>query len=218
MKKRTWIHFIGLNYYSIDKFIQEAEKIGIARAVSPQVLRKLNTGDVIMLAQKVGKSTRVFGYFTFTEMTGLDPALVAELKSCGVIKKMPALEPMSIQRGCGSYTITGSYQVTDSQSMMALIREQPNEKIGRVMIGGKFHTLKDAGLDVDYILTEIPFRKGFRAFDFASFRQRIAEKWDTLKPGHHIKLKGQFYSDLEDFEMVPVDLSQFFEIQNYNLN
>jgi hypothetical protein len=218
MKKRTWIHFVGANYYSIDKFIKEANTVGIARAIAPQVLKKMSTGDVVLLAQKVGKSTRIFGYFTFNEMTGLDPELVQELKRRQIIKAMPALEPMNIQRGCGSYTITGSFAVADSESMMDLIRETDDKKIGRVMIGGKFHYLKDAGMDVDYVLCEIPFRKGFRAFDFATFKSRVDERLQTLKPGHHVKLKGQFYSDLEDFEMVPVDLSQFFEIQNYNLN
>ena len=218
MKKRTWIHFVGANYYSIDKFIKEANSVGIARAIAPQVLKKMSTGDVVLLAQKVGKSTRIFGYFTFTTMTGLDPELVQKLKEKKIIQQLPALAPMEVERECGSYTITGSYSVADSNAMMNLIRETDNEKIGRVMIGGQFHYLKDTGIDVDYVLTEIPFRKGFRAFDFAAFKARVDEKIGSLKPGHHIKLKGQFYADFADFEMVPVDLSNFFEIQNYNLN
>ena len=217
-KSQTWIHFIGKNYYTMNKFVKEANLINVSRAISPFVIKKMNIGDVVLLAQKDGSSSKIFGYFVFTEITGLTPEAIETLQKEKIINKVPSITPVKIERGCGSYTVTGEYEICSANDLMNTLRDLDNDLIGRVMIGGQFHILKDIGIPVDYILTEIPFRKGFRLFDFGTFKARIQEKLETLKEGHHIKLKGQFYSQGNNFNMVPVSHSKLLEIRNYQLN
>lgn len=70
---RSWLHWIGNQYYSIRKFIEEARLIGVSRRVPRDVLRKMKWGDMIFLASKEKKlkSPVIFGYFRLERIQGV---------------------------------------------------------------------------------------------------------------------------------------------------
>jgi len=69
----SWLHWIGNQYYSIEKFINEAELIGVSRRVPQKMLRKMKWGDTIFLASKEKKlkSPVIFGYFKLERIQGV---------------------------------------------------------------------------------------------------------------------------------------------------
>jgi len=218
MKTQTWIHFIGKSYYTINAFIKEAERIGISRAIAPAVLRKMNIGDIVMLAQRDGASTKVFGYFITKNITGLTPDTIRSMKEYSIVKRISTLVPMKIQRGCGEYEITASYEITDTTLAMEFIHTLSDDKIGRVMIGGEFYNLSGLGIPSDYVLTNIPFRKGYRLFNLVDFTNEFSMAY---KPNtKHVKLRGQFYATSDDKVNVNYEVEDpsLFEIRNYQLN
>jgi len=70
---RSWLHWIGNQYYSIRKFIEEARLIGVSRRVPQPVLKKMKWGDMIFLASKEEnlKSPVIFGYFRLERIQGV---------------------------------------------------------------------------------------------------------------------------------------------------
>lgn len=70
---RSWLHWIGNAYYSIESFIDEARIMGLSRRVPERILRKMKWGDTIFLAskEKKVKSPVVFGYFTLHKIQGV---------------------------------------------------------------------------------------------------------------------------------------------------
>lgn len=220
-KTTNWIHFIGKSYYTIDKFISEAKEIGVSRAVSFEVFKKMKVGDRIFLAQKDGKSTKIFGYFIFDSIVGLDDQFISELKSDGYIRQISEPDYSdSVERGCGEYTVTGIFEINSPDKLMERINEADKDDVGRVMIGGKFHYLSGVEIHEDYILCEIPFRQGFRLFDFDLFYYQYTElKFATnYKPGRHIKVKGQFYTDERNDNEIIIEDPLLLRIENYKLN
>lgn len=219
-KNQVWLHFVGKSYYSINQFIKEAEQIGVNRAIAPKVLRKMTLGDLVLLAQKDGASTKIFGCFVFSQITGLTSEAISILYSSGAIRKTASLVPMHIERGCGHYDIVASYAVTDNDAAMETIYNLTDEQIGRVMVGGTFYPLINLEIPEDYVLCDIPFQMGFRLFDFDEFRKQYRD-WASVTPsGRHIKVKGQFYAN-EDFtkEYVSyIEDASLLEIANYKLN
>lgn len=224
-KTRGWIHFIGANYYSIDDYRQEAMTIGISRAVAPNVLKQMNLGDIIVLAQKDDDKTKIFGYFRLTNIIGMGGDLVEEMKRRGVIHKSETFKPVEVERGCGSYTITSSYDIGSDVDFMEVIRNADNEQLGRVMIGGKYFDLPGG---IEYIVSEIPFRRGFRKFDWDVFEVSVDIEFKR-KPGRkYYKVKGFFY-DFENLDKFNSDVRvvresdkpnnpKLFEIKDYQLN
>jgi hypothetical protein len=228
MKTKCWIHFIGKSYYTINTFISEAKRIGISRAVAPTVLRKMNIGDIVLLTQKDGVSTKIFGYFMINNITGLSSTLIKKLESNHIIESTSSLTPMSIKRGCGSYNIVATYTIDRPEKLMEVIQHSTDEEIGRVMIGGEFRYLyvtPNVGMtlnklekknQIDYVLTKIPFRKGFRLFNFSEFRRAFNQ---VFQKSNHVKLKGQFYATTDNQLNTEFDIdSTLFEIKDYQLN
>jgi len=70
---RSWLHWIGNTYYSIEAFIKEARDIGVSRRVPEKALRKMKWGDTILLASKEKglKTPVVFGYFVLHKIQGV---------------------------------------------------------------------------------------------------------------------------------------------------
>lgn len=223
-KVTNWIHFIGKSYYTMDKFISEAKEKGISRAVSHEVFKKMNIGDRIFLAQKDGKSTKIFGYFVFESIVGQDSQFISGLKSDGYIVQVSKPDySEQIERGCGEYTVTGVYAINSPDKLMERIRESDKEDVGRVMIGGKFHYLNGVQISEDYILSDIPFRQGFRLFDFDLFYFQYDKiKFDKAFSGRnqnrHIKIKGQFYANERIDNEITIEDPLLLRIENYKLN
>jgi hypothetical protein len=218
MKKRCWLHFVGKKYYSIKKFKQEALQYGISRAVSQNIFKKMKIGDTILLAQKDGKSTKIFGCFIFTRIVGLSEEATQSLKAKGIIKPDNLNLGQIVSRGCGSYQIQATYQITDGGEMMKAISEMDKSKVGKVMIGGEFHPLSFLGIDTDYLLSDIPFQMGFRRINLEALKKQFKEKKYKLSQGYDVKLKGQFYPDDEGGDVESITSPSLYSIKNYKLN
>lgn len=221
-KTTNWIHFIGKSYYTMDKFVSEAREKGVSRAVSFEIFKKMNIGDRIFLAQKDGKSTKIFGYFVFENIVGLDSQFISELKSDGYVRQVSKPDySEQVERGCGEYTVTGIFEINSPDKLMDKIRNSDKEDVGRVMIGGEFYDLKDVQIEEDFIFVEIPFRQGFRLFDFDLFYYQydnIIRNALPQKTKRHLKIKGQFYTDEIVKERIFVEDPQLYKIEGYHLN
>ena len=70
---RSWLHWIGNQYYTIESFIDEARVIGVSRRVPEKILQKMKWGDAIFLASKEKhlKSPVIFGYFKLEGIQGI---------------------------------------------------------------------------------------------------------------------------------------------------
>lgn len=101
---------------------------------------------------------------------------------------------------------------------MDRIREADKDDVGRVMIGGSYHTLPGVDIWTEYILCQIPFRQGFRLFDFDDLKAQFDAIYPDLKPGHHAKVKGQFYTDERSQEGIKIEDPLLLRIENYHLN
>lgn len=218
---KHWIHFIGKNYYTISKFKAEAQRIGVSRAIAPQVLKKMYFGDIVLLAQKDGTSTKIFGWFKLTQITGLSDIVVSKIREAGCVTKLDSLVPMHIERGCGRYDITAQFTITSPDEIMKIIRQTDDKQLGRVMIGGTYHDLSPLGIDEEYLLSEIPFRMGFREIDFSALLHQYMEKMNP-NSNRHVKLKGQFYVTT-DTRLHPISTwdkadTKLLVIKNYQLN
>lgn len=220
MKHQCWIHFIGKQYYTIEEFIKESQKHGISRAIAPGVLKKMNVGDLILLAYKDGAHSKIFGYFKFDNLIGLSPAGVNALKNSGVLDEGISYDnPIQVERGCGKYEICHSYGVNDTAKFMDIVGEMSKEELGRPMIGGSFKNLWEVHCLPEYVLTDIPFQQGFRLFNFQEFKERVQEAFENLpKNRRWPKVRGQFYSN-EVHERENILWNSFLtEIKNYQLN
>lgn len=205
------IHFIGKQYYSIAKFISEAKKYGISRKIAPNILKKMNFGDIILLAQGNSKGSIIFGFFIFSSILGLKHELIEKLELEGTIA-LSSNNPVQVERGCGSYSITGSYGIENSQRFMDFIKEQENKDLKGILIGGSFHKLPLL-LPYDEVHTNIPFQQGFRFFDFDAFKNECLLQKETKK---RIRIIGMFYTKETDEgkKNIPTD-STCFVIKDY---
>lgn len=214
---QTWIHFIGKSYYSLNAFIKESKVLGINRAIAPNIFRQMNFGDIIFLAQKDGASSKVFGFFVFSEIMGLTSEAVRKLKESNTVQLVDS-NSYKVERGCGSYVVTGSYQIMDPIKVITLLKGLPDDELGRIMIGGAFFELNHAGINADYVLTEIPFRQGFRKFDFVSFKQYFDLAYVGGGINRHVKVPGQFYTTETRVSRSSLETTRFWEIKDYQLN
>lgn len=188
----NWLHYIGKQYYSIKKFIKEANDVGINRKIDPRMLKKMNFGDLIFLAQGDSKGSKIFGFFEFTTLMGLSDVLKERLINSDVVKWV-STPRAKIIRGCGSYILESLYKVCDTNKVMKIIRSMDNEDLKGIMIGGSFHPLSDVGINTEIIHSNMCFRMGFREFDFNCFR--IAWNQLILAGAKRKKIVGYFYPD-----------------------
>jgi len=207
----NWLHFIGKQYYTIHKFVKEAENIGINRKIAARILKKMNFGDLIFLAQGNSKGSKLFGFFEFTTLMGISPELKQRMLDEGVVKWVSTPNTM-IKRGCGQYVLSSLYSVCDTKKLMVdIIREMDDEDLKGVMIGGSFHPLSDVGISRDIVNSNMVFRMGFREFDFNNFR--IAYNEAVLKGSKKIRIIGYFYTnETSQFETCEVSEEEFFGV------
>jgi len=185
-KRKFWLHFIGSYYYSISKFSKEAKRYGVSRRISLNLLKKMDWGDIVLLAQGNRKnSAKIFGYFKISNITaqGL-------LQKCpDLIMNFEATGGNLIKRQCGEYYVTGIALVKKDVKVSEIAERL--EKVDKAMIGG------------DLVLLEKPitvklltFQQGFRRFDIKKFLE-------DLKNG---KPKGQYYIHKKSREQVLEEL------------
>lgn len=217
---QVWLHFIDKNYSGRDEFIREAKTIGVSRAIAPQIFKKMQLGDIILLAQGDRKGSTIFGYFQLHTIIGVGPEITEELKKHDVLKKISLDSPLKVKRGCGEYTITSNYTITDPEQLMKITKEMIDKKVstGRLMIGGTFYDLTYLQLPVLEVTTEIPFKQGFRLFDGLDFVKQI-NSFVLYNPNHlQVKVSGQFYvSESKDVPSSTIEAT-LLRIKDYQLN
>lgn len=190
----TWLHFIGKQYYSRAKFIKEAKQYGITRRVSLRDLKKMSYGDTVLLVILEGKSPVIFGSFVIEKISGLSPeasTAVRETFKCELISAGGGV----VSRGCGTYFEGPCYAVSASiKEIVGVLEEQITQgiDIGLPMIGGTFkpHPL--------IRLKNVPFRMGFREFDYDRLLSAISGKATSDK--RVVTVRGQFYIRSKDVD------------------
>ncbi len=200
----TWLHFVGKQYYSKAKFKKEAEKHGVSRRISLQMLKKMSWGDRILLAQLDGKTPVIFGEFYVDRIIGFSPEVMEKIQqshSC----KINDLGGYMVSRECGDFMAGVSY-VVDASIAELVDCAKDAEDAGKPMVAGIF-------IERPLVrLKQIPFRQGFRAFDYQAFMEayKVAE---TRSNGKIPVVYGQFY-DYEQLPSLP-GTGEIQEVKNY---
>ena len=205
----SWLHFIGKKYYSQNAFLKEAMALGVSRVVALSVLKVMNWGDRVLLAQHDGKSSIAFAYFRITRIQGED---LDEIIFTDEVKK--ALKKESyVLRGCGSYEITVQAEIDSTKLSLPDIANRLETLKGKktIMIGGSIQPLPRP-----IRLKDIKFQRGFRKFDFDQFYESYQEALKERK----IYLKGQFWPDPFEVktEIIAIGENEIIEgisIKNY---
>ena len=135
----VWLHYIGKGLYTIESFVREAKKYGVSRAIPLQMLKKLNWGDKIYLAQSLSKVetdaknevvAKVFGYFRVesVQLSASDKLKSEVYGDERVRAKVVDSGGYTVQRACGSYEV-GSIAVTNANlsTVAEVIKEKENE-------------------------------------------------------------------------------------------
>lgn len=219
----TWLHFIGKKYYATDvRFVREAQRFGITRRVSLAVLRKMAWGDRVLLAQLSGRSSVIFGQFTITRLSGLNPDGGAALaQACaGDVEIREYPQPRRVERGCGSYMVHGEMVVrhTPLEKITEALRSVKNP--GALMVGGQFVPLWTDLQLADHSplrqvqrvrVKSIPFAQGFRPFAFDEFRSEVIAQHGWTKPGRLVTVEGFFYAKTDHELAVEAGVAELVE-------
>lgn len=208
----TWLHFVGRKYYPTpEKFLSEAEAVGITRRVSLQVMQKMRWNDRVVLAQKKGKTPVVFAQFFIDTLSGITRdamQVVLNVSPIGDIEVVEEdLEHKEIERGCGMYEITEQYTLKTAANTplseiahALMLAKNSGADIGKPMIGGT--CAEELPLTR---LKDVPHRQGFRLFDWDEYEsaQAAADNGGPRLPVVH----GQFYGEnTEHYPVCPVKL------------
>lgn len=138
--KTSWFMIVTSQMYSHTKFVAEAKKLGVNRAIAARVLRHMEWHDPVFLSDWVsteaapnvrrivtktetGRSVYaptgkaiVFGYFNIDQVIPngfTDEAREEFHKRLDIVREI-AMESVHVARKCGSYDLGGGFQVRDS--------------------------------------------------------------------------------------------------------
>jgi len=195
----TWLHFIGNKYYSIPKFIKEAKRIGAARRVSLKVLKKMNFGDKVVVAQWDGYKTIVFGYFIIRTVGGITHDISAEVRErYGGICISPGGEVVT--RGCGTY-VSGACYATNAEinEICEVIEEVAGENAKLPLtVEGPLTPFPTSEIPYKFVyLLKVPHRQGFRKFNWEEFVEDV-RNWKKSKRYKYPALTKQYYADQDE--------------------
>jgi len=195
----TWLHFIGNKYYSISKFIKEAKQLEASRRVSLKVLKKMNFGDKVVVAQWDGKKTIVFGYFTIRRVGGITPDISVEVcERYGGVCISPGGEV--VIRCCGIYISGACYSTSASIGKICEVIEEvagENAKLPLV-VEGPFTPYPTVQIPYKFVyLLKVPHRQGFRKFNWEEFVKDV-RNWKKSKRYKYPALTKQYYTDQDE--------------------
>jgi hypothetical protein len=166
--------------------------------------------DIVLLAIQEGKSLVVFGEFTIKSLSGLSPEANAAIAARWPVEKVSDGGAV-VRRKCGSYIEGATYTFKEPVSLreIALFLEQLKKDgvdIGLPMISGPFWPRRSVRL------LDVPFRQGFRAFDYDRFMAAVeAAKANGAK---YLAVHGQFYVGKEARDETPA-AGRLQEVRNY---
>jgi len=192
-----FIHFVGNSYYSKKDFVKEANKYGITRKIPFQSFKSMNLGDRVFLTQGGKNGSKVFGYFTIDKITLENKDLIKKMCDNDLLYMDESFGGhVNVDRGCGSYCVTGAYIMADPGRVMSYLKLLEKDEVGNVMIGGQFHALDTVGINKEEIATNIPFKMGIRPFDFAGFKKATVSQIQANKK--RIRTVGMFYAKVNE--------------------
>ena len=168
-----WLHYVGSGTYTISKFIREAQKLNVNRAIPRWMLKKIDPGDIVLLAvYSKNKHTKmekahVFGAFRAESVT-IPGDIARELEEEGAIDVCASIAG-TVSRGCGSYTINGHYTPAGDMDQKELWNRIAAKEGASVFLAGHFFELQP------FDIHAISFTRGF---------MRINEYVPNLDVGH----------------------------------
>ncbi len=167
VQKRSsyWLHWLGVKFYSISSFIDEAKRMGVSRRIPPQILRGMAWGDSIFM---IGESPKFPGYSIFFGKFYVDRVKFAtkskkvkeDLQELMLRSKVKLIceAPHTDKRGCGTET-SGGYYLKSSAKVKEIGEILTKGKGSRVNIAGPFYVFKKP-----ILLKLIPFR-GYKSIE-----------------------------------------------------
>lgn len=108
-------HFVGGRYDSPTRFVNEAKRVGWSRNVNALFARGLHYRDrIVFMRLRRDKSVQAFAEGSIGSITFKNPALSSMLGAALMASSQAQYSPspLSIQRECGSYNISGEYTVS----------------------------------------------------------------------------------------------------------
>jgi len=163
-----WLHFIGRQYYSERKFLEESRDLGCSRRVALQVLKQMSIGDRVYCAliRNGEKSPVVLGYFIIDRLSGLSIEMGCRV-GARLSLDLQDFGGQTFRRGCGTYTTGPSYALGEVSlsDIVACIESEAAAAgealdIGNLLIQGEWFPL-----DPVIRLRKVKFRPGYRRFD-----------------------------------------------------
>jgi len=225
----TWLHFVGQAYYKTShRFVVEAVRYGITRRVALATLRKMEWGDRVLLAQRDGSSTVVFGQFTIEKLSGLSAEAGAAVREAlgDRLDYTPFDVPQRVERGCGTYTVTGVFSVRETTLAQLVAAVEKAKDPGKLMVGGHYSPLFVEGgawssqvvnghgvaaLPVDRVrLKSVPHAQGFRPFAYDEWRSEVVSAIHA-RPGKPVVLRGHFYGKTDHERAVDAGLAELVD-------
>ena len=205
------IHFVGLRYYTVQSFIEEAEKLGVSRALPPKILKQFKWGSKIYLAihskremedgQKAPIAT-VFGFFTIDGINlkasqRLHDAVLNDPR-VQVVEHQTFDQPMQESRGCGEYAVASATAVRVELATLIQVIEEHARRFGekfKIMATGRFYEIlpvKLMGVKFTQNITwAIPPEKAMEDLN-AVLPRKSKRKTRKVKHVKNYKLRKQF--------------------------
>ena len=196
------VHFIGRSTYSETLFIKEAMKQGVSRALPKEIIKKFRFGDKILVAfwspeKKEGKKkfertgkAKIIGYFVITGIN-VDHRVVEAIRPKLKIVHEDA-GGYTVERGCGSYTVTGVAYVQNSLSELIELIEEYEKQTGtkvKVMVTGDFYKLPERYIESVKFTRSIAYLDPEEYPDLKEFAKCWGEEGtETMGAGEVVKI------------------------------
>ena len=155
----NWLHIVGQRYGQ-EKFVEEAHRIGIQRAVPVRQLSTMAWGDTVYLGVmdevRNQKRINVFGYFQISTIS-----IVRNEQTTPIIERLAnerhPIDTIRIQRECGSYLLVAVNRT--GASLHEYYEALKDTKGAKVLIGVPGLSFREI---TPIILKEAMFFRGYR--------------------------------------------------------
>jgi hypothetical protein len=135
-----WFHYVG-GFYDTDKFIVEAQRLGVSRRIAPQMAKSLKYGDTVGLLKYGGNGiVTIIAEFRVEKLT-LDSEIAQEVGAQLVAQGQAHYSEggKRVVRECGNYETGGTWYVdADLSEIVEMASEIAREKGDKLslLIGG----------------------------------------------------------------------------------
>ena len=203
------MNYVGSRVYSTSTFEREATVRGVSRGIAPRLLRSVQWGDPVLLAMwmpnreeqarfKVenGRMARlgdaeVFGYFRVAGLN-MDAPEEAKVALAGMLRVVSVnMEPIHVERRCGSYTIQASYEVLDTIEEIADKAAEVEGLLGvrfKWFIGGRYAPIRPP-----VTLLDARFTRGLTAVEVEGLSLDAPARQTTFRLDSITEYKRKLY-------------------------